>query len=197
MKKSKNKFILDACCGPKMMWFNKHHPNVLYCDIRNQSIKTNRGEYIHIRPDLEADYTDLPFADDQFQLVVMDPPHITRSGIKFDLTRKYGILNPETWQGDLKKGIKECMRVLKPLGVFIFKWNDCDIRTDNILKLFPYEPLFGQTTTGNRRGQTTTGNRRGKTRTTWFVFMKIPKSDGRIKEKVTDSKRKKEAKSSD
>jgi hypothetical protein len=23
----KGKFILDACCGPKLFWFNKNHPN--------------------------------------------------------------------------------------------------------------------------------------------------------------------------
>lgn len=24
-----NKFILDACCGGKMFWFNKNHPNTM------------------------------------------------------------------------------------------------------------------------------------------------------------------------
>lgn len=38
-----NKFILDACCGPKHMWFNKNHPNVISgdkkCLKRIKSIK--------------------------------------------------------------------------------------------------------------------------------------------------------------
>ncbi|GBR74607.1 hypothetical protein NO1_1754 [Candidatus Termititenax aidoneus] len=28
------KKILDACCGGRMMWFDKHHPDVLYVDSR-------------------------------------------------------------------------------------------------------------------------------------------------------------------
>ena len=31
-----DKFILDACCGGRMMWFNKNHPNCLYIDIRKE-----------------------------------------------------------------------------------------------------------------------------------------------------------------
>lgn len=30
----KNKFILDACCGPKCFWYNKNHPNTIYIDKR-------------------------------------------------------------------------------------------------------------------------------------------------------------------
>lgn len=28
------KLILDACCGSKMFWFNKEHPDALYMDNR-------------------------------------------------------------------------------------------------------------------------------------------------------------------
>ena len=28
------KFILDACCGGRMMWTNKNHPNAIYIDNR-------------------------------------------------------------------------------------------------------------------------------------------------------------------
>ena len=28
------KFILDVCCGGRMMWFDKDNKNTLYCDIR-------------------------------------------------------------------------------------------------------------------------------------------------------------------
>ena len=31
------KFILDACCSGRMMWFNKKHPNATYIDIRKES----------------------------------------------------------------------------------------------------------------------------------------------------------------
>lgn len=30
----KEKLILDACCGGRMFWFNKKHPNALYVDQR-------------------------------------------------------------------------------------------------------------------------------------------------------------------
>jgi|GEM_PF-4955529 len=33
-KMLEGKFILDACCGSRMFWFNKKHPNTLYMDIR-------------------------------------------------------------------------------------------------------------------------------------------------------------------
>lgn len=33
-RKMSNKFILDACCGPKAMWYNKNHPNAIYIDNR-------------------------------------------------------------------------------------------------------------------------------------------------------------------
>lgn len=29
-----NKIILDACCGSRMFWFNREHPDVLYVDSR-------------------------------------------------------------------------------------------------------------------------------------------------------------------
>ena len=33
-----------------------------------------------IAPDLLADFTDLPFPDNTFALVVFDPPHFERNG---------------------------------------------------------------------------------------------------------------------
>ena len=27
------KFILDVCCGGRMMWFDKNNKDTLYCDI--------------------------------------------------------------------------------------------------------------------------------------------------------------------
>lgn len=29
---NREKFILDACCGSRMFWFNKAHPNAVYMD---------------------------------------------------------------------------------------------------------------------------------------------------------------------
>jgi hypothetical protein len=49
------------------------------------------------------------------------------------------------------------MRVLKPFGTLVFKWNEEQIRLPEILKVIRYKPLFGQ--------------KRSKTQ--WLVFMKI------------------------
>lgn len=72
----KDKFILDACCGPRMMWFNKRHPNTLYIDIRRENFIASGGDKIIIDPDMIADFRNLPFPDKSFKLVVWDPPHM-------------------------------------------------------------------------------------------------------------------------
>ena len=32
-----DKFILDACCGSKMFWFDKKQPNTKFIDIRKDN----------------------------------------------------------------------------------------------------------------------------------------------------------------
>ena len=38
------KFILDACCGSRMFWFQKNQPNTIFQDIReyNKGFIDNR-----------------------------------------------------------------------------------------------------------------------------------------------------------
>lgn len=156
----KKKFILDACCGPKAMWLRKNHPNVLYIDKRSDQI---------CHPDLVMDFRDLKFEDESFYLVVFDPPHIKRLKPLGTITKRFGVLHPETWQGDIKKAFKECFRVLKPYGTLMFKWSDCDIKVENILHLFPCDPLFF-----NRF------DKKSGTITYWFCFMKIPGENAKM-----------------
>ena len=59
------------------------------------------------------------------------------------MAKKYGALDPETWQEDLRLMFRECFRVLKPYGVLIFKWNEVQISLSKILKLCDEKPLFG------------------------------------------------------
>lgn len=67
--------ILDACCGSRMFWFDKQNPHTVYCDVRTvPRHEYYEGRYIEINPDVVADFTDLPFADKSFKLVVFDPP---------------------------------------------------------------------------------------------------------------------------
>lgn len=160
----KDKFILDACCGLKEMWFDKKHPNTIYTDIREGKFDFN-GKEITISPDLKGDFRKLPFEDRSFKLVVLDPPHLKNMAATSVFQVKWGKLHAETWQGNLKKALKECLRVLEDYGLLIFKWNDHDIKTKRILPLFPMEPLFAQKTHYSRDGKTTTA---------WYCFMKIP-----------------------
>ena len=152
---AKEKFILDATAGFRMMWFNKHHPNTIYLDQRPEC-----------EPDVVGDFRDLNgYPDETFNLIVWDPPHRTLVGVPKDfwIRHHYGQLEPETWQADLKKGFQELWRVLKPRGVLVFKWTDDHIKLHRVLPLFPIKPLFGQTTASTAKASTTQ----------WFCFMKI------------------------
>ncbi|WP_029276270.1 class I SAM-dependent methyltransferase [Carnobacterium jeotgali] len=150
------KTILDACCGSKMFWFDNNNQNVLFMDNRSHFEQLESGHVINVNPDVVADFRNMPFEDDSFHLVVFDPPHLLRAGPKSWLIKKYGKLNPETWQEDIGKGFKECMRVLKSNGTLIFKWNEDQISLKDILATTEFKPLFG--------------NKRSKTH--WLVFMK-------------------------
>lgn len=160
MKKS----VLDACCGSRMFWFNHNDPRVLFLDKRSErfsvpdvSSKGGRRE-ININPDMLGDFTDLPFEDESFPLVVFDPPHLVKNGETGWLAKKYGKLRPE-WRDDLRKGFAECFRVLQVNGTLVFKWNENDIPVSDILELTPEKPLFG-----NRFGKSAKSH--------WIVFMK-------------------------
>lgn len=148
--------IIDVCCGPKMFWFDKNNPNVEFCDNREVPYhEYYRNRYIEIKPDTVCDFTALPFPDNAFKLAVFDPPHLIRAGEKSWLAKKYGIL-PQDWRSEIKQGFDECMRVLEPHGILIFKWNEDQIKTKEVLSAIGHMPLFG--------------DRRSKTH--WMVFMK-------------------------
>jgi ubiquinone/menaquinone biosynthesis C-methylase UbiE len=150
-----------------MFWFNKKHPNVVYMDIREVDEVTRDRRKIQVHPDVKGDFRNMPFPDNTFRMVVFDPPHLRRAGDTGWLAKKYGKLNPETWQDDLRAGFSECFRVLIPGGFLIFKWNEQQIPIHSVIALssehplfVPEPPLFGQ--------------RKGKTH--WLCFMKPPKT---------------------
>lgn len=142
-----SKKILDACCGNRMFWFNKYHPDTLYVDNRTMEPRiVGKGKNARTRavqPDIVMDFRKLDLPDDSFSLVVFDPPHFNSLGENSYTAITYGRLNPDTWKEDLTKGFSECFRVLKPNGVLIFKWNEYDIPLKEVLKLTDVEPLFG------------------------------------------------------
>lgn len=141
--------VLDACCGTRMMWFDKQDSRALYVDKRNESFRPTGVKFadkdIEVKPDVQADFKSLPFPDDSFALVVFDPPHIVRTALLGNVSKYYGAL-PVDWKSELRQGLAECFRVLKPHGTLIFKWCESEIRLGDILKLTPHPPLFGHRT---------------------------------------------------
>lgn len=159
------KLILDACCGSKMFWFDKNNPMVLFADKRDESLTLCDGRALEIKPDVQMDFTNMPFEDKSFKLVVFDPPHMTSLGANSWMAKKYGRLGL-TWRDDIKKGFSECWRVLDDNGVLIFKWNESDVKVKEVLELIEPKPLFGHTT-----------GRQAKT--IWMTFMKVTSFEGK------------------
>ena len=162
--------ILDATCGGRSIWFNKNNPNCLYVDHRIESHTkiweskvTGKERFIDVQPDIVADFTDLPFPDNSFYLVVFDPPHLIKVGENAWLKKKYGKL-PENWKTLIHDGFTECMRVLKPNGTLIFKWNETDIPVKDIINACGTKPLFG-----HKSGK--------QSKTHWLCFMKLEEEE--------------------
>ena len=145
--------ILDVCCGARMFWYDKHPKDVVFCDNREISTILCDGRTLEVKPDIIADFTNLPFQDGQFEMVVFDPPHLRKAGEKSWLRAKYGVIpdnqDPATY---IAQGFAECMRVSS--GFVVFKWNEEQISFSEITKKFKTKPLFG--------------DRRGKTR--WCIY---------------------------
>lgn len=156
--------VLDACCGGRMFWFDKSDPRAVFVDKRKESYvltdntRAPGSRVLNIDPNIQADFTDLPFEDATFSLVVFDPPHLVRAGKKGWLAKKYGKLEGD-WEEELRQGFEECFRVLRPEGTLIFKWNEEQVPVSKILALTPNKPLFG-----NRCGKSAKSH--------WIVFLK-------------------------
>ena len=155
-----SKKVLDVCCSVKGMWFNKQDQRALFMDKRKEThidtypcgTKTNI-----IDPDIVGDFTDMPFEDESFYHIVFDPPHIV-SNSESQITKTYGKLEGD-WREMLRRGFKECFRVLKPNGTLIFKWSEVQFPVKEILELTDHKPLYG-----HRSGK--------KMNTHWICFIK-------------------------
>lgn len=150
--------ILDACCGSKMFWYEKDEPHTTYMDIREEVLTCkdkDRIRTVEVSPDVIADFRKMPFEDNTFDLVIFDPPHLLKAGDSSWLVKKYGKLGND-WEDDLKQGFDECMRVLKPSGTMLFKWNEDQIKIREVFEAFGQQPILG--------------DKRSKTK--WSVFIK-------------------------
>lgn len=141
--------VLDACCGSRLFWFDKECTFATYMDIREETYEIHRKK-VNVQPDVVADFRDMPFADNTYDLIVFDPPHLKWAGPKSIMKAQYGQLDKDNWPADILQGMSECMRVLKPNGTLIFKWNENQVKLRDVLKAIePFSPLFG-----NRKSQT-------------------------------------------
>lgn len=158
--------VLDACCGSRMMWFDKQDARAMFVDQRSETITVtdnSRGNasgqrVLRVEPDFLMDFRALTFPDGAFKLVAFDPPHLVHAGPRSWLAAKYGKLGTD-WREDLRQGFAECFRVLEPGGTLVFKWNETQVKVKEVLALTPEKPLFGQVS--GRSGMTH-----------WLVFMK-------------------------
>jgi SAM-dependent methyltransferase len=156
--------VLDACCGPRMFWFDRKDSRATFVDKRRETHElpdvssAGGSRSLVVDPDIQADFRALLFPDATFAHVVFDPPHLVGAGKKGWLALKYGVLEGD-WREDLRKGFAECFRVLKPDGTLIFKWNEERVALSEILPLAPVRPLYG-----NRGGRTA--------KTHWIAFIK-------------------------
>lgn len=142
-----------------MFYYDKNDSRVLFQDIRDMETTLCDGRRFEVKPDVAADFTNMPYPDDSFSMVVFDPPHLLRNVGKSKMEDMYGSLNPKAnpsgyqhikygslhsdWRDMLRKGFAECFRVLRQGGFLIFKWNETDIKVSEILKLTPEKPVFG------------------------------------------------------
>jgi len=171
---SDDELILDATCGGRTIWHreNKHRDDTLYIDRREEppGFHGQDGRTYGVDPDETQDFRDLPYDDESFNVVVFDPPHVIKDGgmeaLAGHVQKKYGALEAETWQSDLRDGFEELWRVLAPGGSLAFKFADNAAEWDEILALAPTEPLFG-----------TTYKQRTGVETRWFLFYKPERSD--------------------
>jgi len=158
--------VLDPCCGSRMFWFDRQNPDVVFGDIRHETLTVTDRSHgnasgvrtLRIEPDVLLDFRSLPYPDNTFKLVAFDPPHLVNAGPRSWLAAKYGKLGTN-WRDDLRTGFAECFRVLDADGVLVFKWNETQVPSTDVLALTPVRPLFGHTT--GRKGMTH-----------WYVFMK-------------------------
>lgn len=158
--------VLDPCCGSRMMWLDREHPDAIFGHRRYETLTVTDRSHgnasgqrtLRIEPDQVMDFRAMPFADGVFKLVAFDPPHLERAGPRSWLAAKYGKLGDD-WRDDLRQGFAECFRVLSADGVLVFKWNETQVKVSEVLALTPHPPLFGHIS-----------GRKGLTH--WLVFMK-------------------------
>jgi len=119
--------ILDACCGPRLMW-RRVPENVVGVDvdIRPRGIRGHTWK-IHsmppVIPDVRADVRAMPFRDQVFDVCYFDPPHQDLSR-RAQLYHWTGGLSRDAFRSVILDGGREIRRVLKRDGLLFAKMTD-------------------------------------------------------------------------
>jgi len=161
--------ILDATAGFRGIWYQKNHPYVTFMDKRNVRGRSSNKKIasqrkFKINPDVISEWKDAPFPNDYFDMIIFDPPHLIISrdhGKLSSMQKQYGYLYKDNWKQEIKNGVKKLFDCLKDDGIFILKWCENNAKIEDVLKLFPYKPLFGSNTKS-----------KGHTQNFWIVFIK-------------------------
>lgn len=162
--------ILDATAGYRGIWYQKNHPFVTFMDKRKETVDTRSDNNLKnsrrykINPDVVSEWKDAPFPDNYFDMIVFDPPHLAWVNNKKEssLDKAYGYFkSKDECKRQITEGVNKLFKILKPEGIFILKWCENSIPIDEIIKLMPYQPLFGSNTKS-----------KGHTANYWIVFLK-------------------------
>lgn len=114
--------ILDPTWG-RGLWWTKWSPNHL---VFNDLHKFG-----------DADFRHLPYRDNAFDAVAFDPPYVSTGGRKTstldDFNDRFGVhttpSTPAGLQQYMHDGFDECLRVVKPRGIIL--WKCCDYVSSN------------------------------------------------------------------
>ena len=124
--------ILDACVGAEKIYQGMNKllkENFISIDIRKGDFKPELGNYkylgenkIIINPTILADMKYLPFKDETFDVIIMDPPHYSfGKNCKTAMALEYGSWTKQDKIVNIYNANKEFKRCLKKNGTLIIK----------------------------------------------------------------------------
>ena len=73
-----------------MFYFDKHDSRVLFQDIRKVKTTLCDGRPFEVSPDVQADFTNMPYEDGSFSMVVFDPPRVEARRLPHLQVERYG-----------------------------------------------------------------------------------------------------------
>jgi len=178
--------ILDATCGAKIFYKGRHKAfspeELVFMDVREGLFSTfnrrgkGRGdiratevidgqEYIRIEPTKVGCVTKIPWPDQSFNMVIIDPPHAGRWGKSSFMGALYGSWDRDTFVRKFYRANSEVYRVLKPGGVLFLKVQDNEGRdkiAERLLTKFRLLLKIQQVNASGRTGH----------KTFWMIFVR-------------------------